>query len=164
VTGPIAFAYHQSHPSPITGGGRQSLNFGKLIQQTVEHQQLDDMKACFAFWSITWGVCGADSRHRKQEIHVIPLLTCSIFKLMYVPMLSFTGLEDEADHIYSVNLEYLQRQKRVMPWSFVHCTVPRWASTRCRTPPSLYNHGTKVSKVAERGNRNREKWIQNALK
>ena len=49
VTGQSAFAYRQSHPSPIRGGGRQSVNFGKLTRETVGHQQHDNMKACCTF-------------------------------------------------------------------------------------------------------------------
>lgn len=55
-----------------------------------------------------------DSRDRKEEIGVIPLLTCSIFKHMYMSVLSYTGPVDEADLIYYVDLEYLQSHRRVM--------------------------------------------------
>ena len=52
---------------------------------------------------------------RKKEIVVIPLLTCSIFKHMYMSVLSFNGPEDEADLIYYIDLEYLQSHRRAMP-------------------------------------------------
>ena len=66
------------------------------------------------FRSIACGVCGADSKDRRQEIGVIALLTCSIFRHMYMSVLSFTGPGDEADLIYYVDLEYLQRHRSVM--------------------------------------------------
>ena len=67
------------------------------------------------FRSIACGVCGADSRDRKQEIGGIALLICSIFKDMYMSVVSFTGPGNEADLIYYVDLEYLQSHRRVMP-------------------------------------------------
>ena len=122
----------------------KSVNFGQLTRQTVGHQLLGNMEVCCTSWSIAWGVCGADSRDRKQEIGVIPLVTCYIFKHMYMSVLSYTGPEDEA-----VDLEYLQSHRRVMPWPFVHLhraklslgwargAITRWI------PSSLYNHGKK---------------------
>ena len=40
-----------------------------------------------------------DSRDRKQEIHVVPLLTCSKDISKYMSVLSFTGPEDKVDLI-----------------------------------------------------------------
>ena len=97
MTGHSAFAYRQSDPS--CGGRRQSANFGKLTWETVGHQQVDNMEVCCTFRSIAGGVCGADSRARKQEIRVIPLVTCSKDISKHLSMLSFTGPEDEVDLI-----------------------------------------------------------------
>ena len=87
-------------PLPYKRGKKAiSVNFGKLAWQTVGHQQLDNMEVCCTFRSIAGGVCGADSRDRKQEIRVMPLLTCSKDVSKHMSVLSFTGPEDEVDLI-----------------------------------------------------------------
>ena len=65
MTGHSAFAYRQSHPSLIRGGGLQSVNFGKLTRQIVGHQLLGNSEVCCTFRSIAIGrgVCGALSSH-----------------------------------------------------------------------------------------------------
>ena len=52
MTGHSAFAYRQSHSSPIRGVGRQSVNFGKLTRQTVGHQLLGNMEVCCMLTSV----------------------------------------------------------------------------------------------------------------
>ena len=145
--------------TPQCGGRRQSANFGKLTWQTVGHQQVDNMEVCCTFRSIAGGVCGADSRARKQEIRVIPLVTCSKDISKHMSMLSFTGPEDEVDLILcrsgiftrsekvnTMTICPLHRAKLGLGWT-------RGASTRCRIPPSLSNHGKKKGKwpKGERG-------------
>ena len=63
ATGHSAFAYRQSHSSLIRGGGRQSVNIGKLTRQTVGQQLLGNMEARCTFRSIAWGLCGALSSY-----------------------------------------------------------------------------------------------------
>ena len=72
MTGHSAFAYRQSHPTPIRGGGMQSVNFGKLTRQTVGHQLLGNIKVCCTFRStaIAWGVCEALSSHFNIALFV----------------------------------------------------------------------------------------------
>ena len=87
-------------PLPCERGKQAiSVNFRKLTWQTVGRQQLDNMEVCCTFRSIAGGVCGADSRDRKQEIRVIPLLTCAKDISKHMSVLSFTGPEDEVDLI-----------------------------------------------------------------
>ena len=70
------------------------------------------------------GVCGAYSRDRKQEIRVVPLLTCS--KISPSTCQCFYLLVQRTKlTLYHVDLEYLQSQKRLMPRPFVHCKVAK---------------------------------------
>ena len=107
------------------------------------------MEVCCTFQSIAGGVCGADSRDRKQEIFVVPLLTCSKDISRHMSMFSFTGPENEVDLILcragiftesdklsTMTICPLHRAKLGLGWT-------RGASTRCRIPPSLSNHGKK---------------------
>ncbi|XP_015753959.1 PREDICTED: uncharacterized protein LOC107333644 [Acropora digitifera] len=125
------------------------------------------MEICCTFLSIAGRVCGADRRARKQEIRVIPLVTCSKDISKHMSMLSFTGPEDEVDLILcrsgiftrsekvnAMTICPLHRAKLGLGWT-------RGASTRCRIPPSLSNHGKKKGKwpKGERGIRKNESKI-----
>ena len=89
------------------------------------HQQVDNMEVCCTFRSIAGGVWGADNRARKQEIRVIPLVTCSKDISNYMSMLSITGPEDEVDLIlYRSGI--FTRSEKVNAMTICPLHVPSW--------------------------------------
>ena len=107
------------------------------------------MEICCSFQSISGGVCGADSRDRKHAIRVVPLLSCSKVISQHRKMFLFSGPENEVDLILcragiftregdlrTMTICPLHQARLGLGWT-------RGASTRCRVPASLSNHGKK---------------------
>ena len=55
------------------------------------------MEVCCSFKSIVGGMCGSDTRDRKKETQIIPLLACSKAISNHTASLGFSGPIDEVD-------------------------------------------------------------------
>ena len=116
------------------------------------------MEVSCSFKSIVGGLCGADTRNREQDqVLVVPLLLC-IDITTHTASYSFSGPESKVDlilcratiftrpdDITSMSICPLHRAKLGVGWT-------RGASTRCRIPPVLSNHG-KTKKSWPKGDR-----------
>ena len=58
------------------------------------------MEVCCSFKTIIGGICGSDSRDKK-EVTVIPLVCCSRDIAKHLGSLAFSGPENEVDLILS---------------------------------------------------------------
>jgi hypothetical protein len=117
------------------------------------------MEVCCSFKSIVGGLCGSDSRDRKHEVQVVPLLSCSKDISNHLSLFSFSGPENEVDLILcrasvftrpdainSMTICPLHRGKLGLGWT-------RGGTTRCRIPPDLSNHGQTSKKSWPKGER-----------
>ena len=114
------------------------------------------MEVSFSFKSIVGGLCGAHTRNREQDqVLVVPLLSCVKDITTHTASYSFSRPESEVDlilcrasiftrpdDITSTSICPLHRAKLGVGWT-------RGASTRCRIPPILSNHG-KTKKVSQK--------------
>ncbi len=57
------------------------------------------MEACCSFKSIVGGICGSDSRDRKHEVRVVPLISCRKDIANHLASFSFSGPVNEIDLI-----------------------------------------------------------------
>jgi hypothetical protein len=117
------------------------------------------MEVSCSFKSIVGGLCGADTRNREQDqVLVVPLLSCVKGITIHTASYSFSGPESKVDlilcratiftrpdDITSMSICPLHRAKLGVGWT-------RGASTRCRIPPVLSNHG-KTKKSWPKGDR-----------
>ncbi|CAB4044287.1 Hypothetical predicted protein, partial [Paramuricea clavata] len=108
------------------------------------------------------GICGSDSRDKKEEVTVIPLVSCSrdIAKhLGSLTSLAFSGPRNEVDlilfrtaifkipqDINDMTICPFHRGKLGLGWT-------RGASIRCRVLPVLSQHGNKNKKSWPKGER-----------
>ena len=99
------------------------------------------MEVYCSFKTIIGGICGSDSRDKKQEVTVIPLVSCSRDITKHLGSLTFSGPENEIDLILSraaifkipedvndMTICPFHRGKLGLEWT-------RGTSTRCRVPP-----------------------------
>ena len=118
----------------------------------------ENMEVCCSFQTTVGGICGSEVRDRKKEVHVIQLSSCSKDISNHLASYLFTGPENEIDLILCRAAVFK------MPASLDRMTIcPRhrgklglgWtrASTRCRIPPALSNHGEGRSKIWPKGDR-----------
>ena len=117
------------------------------------------MEGCCSFKSLIGGVCGYNTRDRKRETEVVPLLSCSKNIASHRSAFKFTGPKDEIDPILCVASMFTKntrsstmticpnhRAKLGLGWT-------RGSSTRCRVPERISNHnkGKGVWPKGERG-------------
>ena len=122
------------------------------------------MEGCCAFKSPIGGVCGYNTRHRKRETEIVPLLSCTKNIASHKSAFKFTGPEGEVDLILCrasmfTNNERLSTMticpnhhaKLGLGWT-------RRSSIRCRVPERISNHvkGKGVWPKGERGLGKRE--------
>ena len=116
------------------------------------------MEVCCSFKTIIGGICGSDSRDKK-EVTVIPLVCCSRDIAKHLGSLAFSGPKNEVDLILSraaifkiphdvndMTICPFHRGKLGLGWT-------RGASVRCRVPPVLSQHGNKNKKNWPKGER-----------
>jgi hypothetical protein len=109
------------------------------------------MEACCSFKSLVGGICSADSKDRKREANIIPLVSCDKNVSKHKSAFKFAGPEDEIELILcragifsrtkdvkSMTICPHHRAKLGLGWS-------RGASTRCRVPATLSGHGKSKS-------------------
>ncbi|RMX51576.1 hypothetical protein pdam_00017733 [Pocillopora damicornis] len=117
------------------------------------------MEGCCLCKSLIGGVCGYNTRDRKRETEVVPLLSCSKNIASHRSAFKFTGPKDEIDPILCVASMFTKntrsstmticpnhRAKLGLGWT-------RGSSTRCRVPERISNHnkGKGVWPKGERG-------------
>ena len=103
------------------------------------------MEVCCSFKSIVGGMCGSDTRDRKKETQIIPLLACSKAISNHTASLGFSGPIDEVDlilsraavftqpaNVNSMTICPLHREKLGLGWR-------RGSTARCRVPEALSN-------------------------
>ena len=111
-----------------------------------------NMEVCCSFKSLVGGICGFDTRDRKKETQIIPLLACSREISNHTASLGFSGPKDEVDlilsraalftqpaNIHSMTICPLHREKLGLGWR-------RGSYARCRVPEVLSNHDKKGKK------------------
>ena len=59
------------------------------------------MEVCCSFKTIVGGICGPDSRDEKQDVTVIPLVSCTRDITKHLRSFAFSGPENEIDLILS---------------------------------------------------------------
>ena len=117
------------------------------------------MEVCCSFKMIVGGICGSDSRDQKQDVTVIPLVFCTRDITEHLRSFAFSGPENEIDLILSraaifkipvdvndMTICPFHRGKLGLGWT-------RGASTRCRVPQVLSQHGSKNKKDLPKGER-----------
>ena len=110
------------------------------------------MEVCCSFKSLVGGICGFDTRDRKKETQIIPLLACSKDISNHTASLGFLGPKDEVDlilsrvgifthpgNINSMTICPLHREKLGLGWR-------RGSNARCRMPAVLSNHDKRGKK------------------
>lgn len=110
------------------------------------------MEVCCSFKSIVGGMCGFDTRDRKKETQIIPLLACLKAISNHTASLGFSGPMDEVDlilsraavftqpaNINSMTICPLHREKLGLSWR-------RGSTARCRVPEALSNHDRRRKK------------------
>ena len=117
------------------------------------------MEGCCSFKSLIGGVCCYNTRDRKRETEIVPLLSCSKNIASHRSAFKLTGPEDEIDPILCVASMFTKntrsstmticpnhRAKLGLGWT-------RGSSTRCRVPEIISNHnkGKGVWPKGERG-------------
>ena len=106
------------------------------------------MEACCSFKSIVGGICGFDLKDRKQNIQIIPLISCTKDISRHNSTYNFSGIKNEIELILSrVGLFHQTSQSETMTICPRHRSTlglgwSRGASTRCRVPESILKHGT----------------------
>ena len=117
------------------------------------------MEVCCSFKTIVGGICGPDSRDEKQDVTVTPLVSCTRDITKHLRSFAFSGPENEIDLILSraaifkipvdvndMTICPFHRGKLGLGWT-------RGASTRCRVPQVLSQHGSKNKKGLPKGER-----------
>ena len=117
------------------------------------------MEGCCLGKSLIGGVCVYNTRDRKRETEIVPLLSCSKNIASHRSAFKLTGPEDEIDPILCVASMFTKntrsstmticpnhRAKFGLGWT-------RGSSTRCRVPEIISNHdkGKGVWPKGERG-------------
>ena len=110
------------------------------------------MEVGCSFKSLVGGICGFDTRDRKKETQLIPLLACSKEISNHTASLCFSGPKDEVDlipsraaifthpgNINSMTICPLHREKLGLGWR-------RGSNVRCRMPEVLSNHDKRGKK------------------
>ena len=110
------------------------------------------MEPCRSFKSIVEGMWGFDTRDRKKEAQIIPLLACSKPISNHTASLGFSGLEDEVDlilsraavltqpaNINSMTVCPFHREKLDLGWR-------RGSTASCRVPEALFNYDRRGKK------------------
>ena len=111
-----------------------------------------NMEVCRSFKFLVGGICGFDTRDRKKETQIIPLLACSKDISNHTASLGFSGPKDEVDvilsrvgifthpgNINSMTICPLHREKLGLGWR-------RGSNARCRMPEVLSNHDKRGKK------------------
>ena len=114
------------------------------------------MEVCCSFKSIVGGICGSDSRDRKHEVRVVPLMSCRKDIANHLASFSFSGPVNEVDLILcraaifkvpdtlnEMTICPLHRGKLGLGWTS--------GSTRCRIPAELSSHGKGSRKIWPKG-------------
>ena len=114
------------------------------------------MEVCCSFKTIVGGICGPDSRDEKQDVTVIPLVSCTREITKHLRSFAFSGPENEIDLILSraaifkipvdvndMTICPFHRGKLGLGWT-------RGASTRCRVPQFCHSTVAKMRKLCPR--------------
>ena len=114
------------------------------------------MEVRYSFKSLVGGICGFDTRDRKKETQIIPLLACSKDISNHTASPRFLGPKDEVDlilsrvgifthpgNINSTTICPLHRENLGLGWK-------RGSNTRCRMPEVLSNHHKRGKKWPKR--------------
>ena len=122
------------------------------------------MESCCSFKALVGGVCGYDSKDRKRDSKIVPLLSCDKDINCHKSLYKFTGPEDDVELILSRAAKFTKskslssmticpnhRSKLGIGWS-------RGSSTRCRVPEDISYYGKEkgVWPKGERGLGNKE--------
>ena len=116
------------------------------------------MEVCCSFKSIVGGMCGFDTRDRKRETQIIPLLACSKAISNHTASPGFSSPIDEVDLILSRAAVFTQPANiNSMTICPLHCEKlglgwRQGSTARCRVPEALSNHdrrGKKGRNVSE---------------
>ena len=115
------------------------------------------MEVCCSFKTIVKKICGSDSRDEKQDVTVIPWVSCTRDITKHLRSFTFSGPENEIDFILSCAVIFkipvdvndmticpFHRGKLGLGWA-------RRASTRSRVPQVLSQHGSKNKKGLPKG-------------
>ena len=116
------------------------------------------MEVCCSFKTIV----GADSRDEKQDVTVIPLVSCTRDITKHLRSFAFSGPENEIDLILSraaiFKMPVDVNDMIICPFhrgklGWVGLGWTRGARTRCRVPQVLSQHGSKNKKGLPKGER-----------